>query len=306
MTDLRHFIDISKLRAETLALIFKESAELKRRLKAGEVYHPLANKHVAMLFEKSSTRTRVSFEVGIHQLGAQASILTRENSQIGRGESPADTARTLSRYVDAIMIRCYAHDMILEMAEYGSVPVINGLSDFSHPCQVMTDIFTYEEHRGSIKGKTVAWIGDGNNMSVSWVHAAVKLGFTLKLSCPENFGPYKHVLDWANDQSKGAVIECKTPQEAVEGADLVNTDTWISMHDQDTPLRNRIFRPYQVNEVLMALAKKDALFMHCLPAKRGEEVTEAVLDGPQSVIWDEAENRLHVQKAIMLWCMKVI
>ncbi len=299
-----HFLDLAPLEPATLRHILRLASDLKTRWKAGDRPRLLDGKVLAMIFEKSSTRTRISFEVAMLQLGGNATILTKENSQLGRGESPADTARTLSRYTDAIMMRCYKQEDLEIMAETGSVPVINGLTDYSHPCQVMADILTFEEHRGPITGKRIAWIGDGNNMAVSWIHAAARLGFTLSLAYPENFAPFQTVLDWA--KAEGADIRiCRTPQEAVAGASLINTDTWISMHDQDSPLRGRIFQPYQVNDALMALASPDALFMHCLPAKRGEEVTESVLDGPQSVIWDEAENRLHIQKAILAWCLGV-
>lgn len=303
---IRHFLDIADFEGESLRKLLDVAHDWKLQHKAGTATLPLTGKHLAMVFEKSSTRTRVSFEVGMQQLGGNVSTITSQNSQLGRGESVADTARTLAGYVDAIMLRCYHHESLQQMAEYAGIPVINGLTDFSHPVQVMTDIMTLEESVGHpIQGRTVAWVGDGNNMSISWIHAAVKMGFILKLSYPENFKPFQHVLDWAREQ-QGSVIVCDTPQEAVEGADLVTTDTWLSMHDEDSALRKRIFQPYQVNAQLMSLAHKDAVFMHCLPAKRGEEVTAEVMDGPQSVVWQEAENRLHLQKAILLWCMHAV
>jgi ornithine carbamoyltransferase len=255
-----------------------------------------------MIFEKPSTRTRVSFEVGMKQLGGHVVLLSDAETQLGRGETMADTARVLSRYVDAIMIRTGDHHNLIELARHASVPVINGLTDESHPCQLMADVMTYEEHRGGIAGRTVAWSGDANNVACSWVHAAVRFGFRLRLACPEPLRRDGRMMDWARDEG-GDVAFADTPEQAVEGADLVVTDTWVSMGIGEGEKRHNLLTPYRVDEALMARAKPDALFMHCLPAHRGEEVTPGVIDGPQSVVWDEAENRLHAQKGILTWCM---
>ena len=257
-----------------------------------------------MIFEKPSTRTRVSFEVGMRQLGGEPVVLEPSGTQLGRGESVADTARVLSRYVDAIMIRTTAESKLLEMAEYATVPVINGLTDRTHPCQLMADVMTFEERRGPIAGKVIAWCGDGNNMATSWLHAAVRFGFELRLACPETLEPPEDVVAWA--RAEGAKITVSHDlEEAVAGADAVVTDVWVSMGDgpDDGGMRHNLLRPYQIDERVMTMAAKDAIFMHCLPAHRGEEVTEAVIDGPQSAVWDEAENRLHAQKGILFWCL---
>ncbi|MAK76854.1 MAG: ornithine carbamoyltransferase [Nisaea sp.] len=272
-----------------------------KAMKAGHEASPLAGKTLAMIFEKPSTRTRVSFEVGMRQLGGEALVLQSSDLQWGRGETVADTARVLSRYVDAIMIRTFGHDTLAELAAHASVPVINGLTDRTHPCQLMADVMTFEEHRGNIAGKVVAWSGDGNNMATSWIHAAVKFDFTLRIACPAGLMPPAEVLDWAR-QAGGRVEVTVDPLAAVQGADCVTTDTWISMGDDDSD-RHNLLAPYRVDEALLAKAKPGALFMHCLPAHRGEEVTDAVIDGPQSVVWDEAENRLHAQKAVLKWCL---
>ncbi len=304
----RHFLDIDRFDGKTLRAIIERGMTFKRAFKNGksngqpQINQPLAGKTLVMIFEQPSTRTRVSFEVGIQQLGGHAVVLGETDSQLGRGETIADTARVLSRYGDAIMIRTDDPQKLSELAEYASIPVINGLTSNSHPCQIMADIMTFEEHRGSIAGKTIAWSGDGNNMVTSWVHAAVRFGFTLRLACPDQFRPDPSLLDWAAAE-QGDVMLTNDPEEAVKDADLVTTDVWVSMGDDDAKTRQQNLAPYQVNEGLMALAKKDALFMHCLPAHRGEEVSAAVIDGPQSVVWDEAENRLHVQKGIIAWCL---
>ena len=254
-----------------------------------------------MIFEKPSTRTRVSFEVGMKELGGDVVVLSGDELQVSRGESIADTARVLSRYVDGIMIRTFEEAKIREMAKYASVPVINGLTDNSHPCQLMADVMTFEEHRGSIKGKTVAWSGDGNNMASSWIHAATRFDFKLNIACPRECRPDEKLLDWANKE-KNHVNLFHDPKAAVENADCVVTDTWVSMGSDDSN-RHNLLSPFQVNKKLMENASPEAVFLHCLPAHRGEEVTSEVLDGPRSLVWDEAENRLHAQKAILLWCM---
>lgn len=292
-----HFLDINQISKKDLRYILALAGEIKARLKEGEYHKPLMNKQLAMIFEKPSTRTRASFEVGMNQLGGNSIMMNSEESQLKRGETISDTARVLSRYVDMIMIRCFKHETLLEMAKYAEVPVINGLTDYSHPCQIMADIMTFEEHKKSIAGKTVAWVGDYNNVTTSWVHASEKFGFTLKIATPEQLKPSDDLLKntfWSS-----------SPKEATEGADLVTTDTWVSMGDKkNAEEKRKLLNNYQVNDKVMSYAKKDALFMHCLPAHRNEEVTDSVMDSKQSVILDEAENRLHVQKAIMIWCLK--
>jgi ornithine carbamoyltransferase len=263
---------------------------------------PLAGKTLAMIFDRPSTRTRVSFDVGMRQLGGESITLTGQEMQLGRGETIADTARVLSRYVDAIMIRTLDHKLVTELAAHATVPVINGLTRRSHPCQVLADVMTFEEHRGMIRGRTVAWTGDANNVLASWMHAAERFEFQLRVATPPELRPKKWLLDWV--KGSGAAIRVGTdPEEAVKGADCVVTDTWVSMGDRDGNRRHNLLKRYQVNARLMAKAKPDALFMHCLPAHRGDEVTEDVMDGPQSVVFDEAENRLHAQKGILAWCL---
>ncbi|WP_213684589.1 ornithine carbamoyltransferase [Roseicyclus sp.] len=304
-----HFLDINKTAPTDLRAMIDQAAAMKRaradRPKgAPDDDQPLAGRMVALIFEKPSTRTRVSFDVGVRQMGGQTMVLTGSEMQLGHGETIADTARVLSRYVDLIMLRTYEEDVLLEMAEHATVPVINGLTNRTHPCQIMADIQTYEEHRGPITGKKVVWCGDGNNVFASFAHAAGQFGFNLTFSGPEPLDPERVFLEEA--RAKGAAVEIiRDPARAVAGADLVVTDTWVSMHDSQTTRerRHNQLRPYQVNAALMAQAKPDALFMHCLPAHRNEEVTDAVMDGPQSAVFDEAENRLHAQKAILRWCL---
>jgi ornithine carbamoyltransferase len=298
MSAPKHFLDLHQLDAATLRSILNLSLDIK----AGRDKRSLAGKTLAMIFEKPSTRTRVSFEVGMMQMGGGVVILDGEGSQLGRGETVADTARVLSRYVNAIMIRTDDPAKLEELAAHATVPVINGLTDDSHPCQLMADVMTYEEHRGSIKGKKVTWCGDGNNVAASFVHAAQRFGFTLTLATPDELRMNQNVLAWA--KANGADIRTTAnADEAFVGADLIVTDTWVSMGDADAERRHQLLAPYQVDARRMKLAKPDAVFMHCLPAHREEEVTAEVLDGPQSIIWDEAENRLHAQKGILAWCM---
>jgi ornithine carbamoyltransferase len=302
----RHFLDLDALEPTALRAILDQAARLKaaRRGKPKGTLDkgaPLKGHVLAMIFEKNSTRTRVSFDVGMRQLGGETLMVNAQDSQIGRGETVADTARVLSRYVDGIMFRGKDHGHILELAEYAGVPVINGLTNWSHPCQVMADLLTIEERLGRVKGKILAWSGDGNNMVVSWIHAAARLGFALRLACPKPLSPPKSILDWAT--AAGADVTLTTdPAKAASGADCIMTDTWISMGDTDADKRRKLLAPYQVDPTLMKRAKPGAIFLHCLPAHRGEEVTDEVIDGPQSAVWDEAENRLHVQKSILLWC----
>ncbi len=298
----RHFLDIDRLDEATLRHILDWAAALKRGDSPGGEGRPLAGRTLAMIFEKPSTRTRVSFEVGMQQLGGHVVVLSEGNTQLGRGETVADTARVLSRYVDAIMIRTDDPERLDDLAAHATVPVINGLTDRSHPCQVMADVMTFEEHRGPIAGRVVAWSGDGNNVAASWIHAAVRFRFTLRLACPEPLGPPAALLDWAT-AAGGDVTLVRDAAEAVAGADCVVTDVWVSMGDEDAERRHRLLAPYRVDEALMARAADGAVFMHCLPAHRGEEVTGAVIDGPRSAVWDEAENRLHAQKGILAWCL---
>jgi len=302
MTQPKHFLDIDRLDSNTLQGILDLGHDLKKSRKSGSTGKPLDGKTLVMIFEKPSTRTRVSFQVGMQELGGHTVILTDDQSQLGRGETVADTARVLSRYADAIMIRTDDPAKLIELEEYASIPVINGLTDSSHPCQIMADVMTFEEHRGSIKGRKVAWTGDGNNVVTSWVHAAARFGFEMRIATPAELKPSDQLIGWADDQGAKVVLT-EDPAEAVNGADLVITDTWVSMGDKDAGTRHNMLSPYRVDDALMAKAADDALFMHCLPAHRGDEVTDSVLDGPQSVVWDEAENRLHVQKAILSWCL---
>jgi ornithine carbamoyltransferase len=299
---MRHFTDLSTLSGDDIRQLLTRAAQLKKDRKAGHLPPLLAGKKLAMIFEKNSTRTRVSFEVGIMELGGHPLAFNGNELQLGRGETIGDTAQVLSRYVDAIMLRCHDHAKLLELAENATIPVINGLTEFSHPCQILADIFTFEENLGDIKGKTVAWIGDGNNVAQSWIQAAALLGFSMRLACPPKLRPLPEVVEWA--KKRGAVIEVvEDPKVAAIGADAVTTDTWVSMGDPDADAQMALLEGYQVDEDLMTLASKNAIFLHCLPAHRGQEVTAGVIDGPQSRVFDEAENRLHVQKAVLLWCM---
>ncbi|MCR9257039.1 MAG: ornithine carbamoyltransferase [Alphaproteobacteria bacterium] len=303
MSGLNHFLDLSEIPADALRGIVEQSKDMKNARADGDTGdEPLAGKSLAMIFEKPSTRTRVSFEVAMRQLGGHAVMLTGSELQLNRGETPEDTARVLSRYVDAIMIRTFSSDVAKQLAAAATVPVINGLTNDSHPCQLMADVMTFEEHRGDVRGKVFAWSGDGNNVAASWIHAAQRFGFELRIATPEELRPPQHLLDWA--QANGANIKLMTdPQVAATDADAVVTDCWVSMGDDDVASRHNMLAPYRVDEALMAKAKSDALFMHCLPAHRGEEVTAEVIDGPQSIVFDEAENRLHSQKGILRWCL---
>jgi ornithine carbamoyltransferase len=291
----RDFLAIPDFSRAELERLF----DLAERMRSGAyMAKPLAGKSLAMIFMKSSTRTRVSFEVGAWQLGGHALFLSPRDIQLGRGEPIADTARVLSRYVDGIMIRTFAHQEIEELAKHATVPIINGLTDLLHPCQVLADVLTIKQHLGGWEGKKVAWVGDGNNMANSWINAAYRLGFELALACPEGYDPDPQLLRRAQSETKVAVV--RDPGEAVEGAHVVNTDVWASMgQEEEQKVREKAFAGYEVNGALMRRASRDAIFLHCLPAHRGEEVAAEVIDGPQSRVWDEAENRLHVQKAVM-------
>lgn len=296
----RHFLDLRDFDAATLRQMLDVASGFKRA--GGVTSRPLAGKTIALIFEKPSTRTRVSFEVGMRQLGGEVVILSGKETQLGRGETVADTARVLSRYVDAIMLRTDKASKLQELAEHATVPVINGLTEASHPCQLMADILTFEEHRGPIAGQVVAWCGDGNNVARSWIEAAVRFGFTLRLATPKDLSPPEDLVAWA--RSQGGQIEVTTDAEAaVAGARCVVTDTWVSMSDDPKQSRHNLLAPYRVTSALMAKAAADAIFMHCLPAHRGEEVDADVIDGPHSVVFDEAENRLHAQKGVLAWVM---
>ncbi|HXC56195.1 MAG TPA: ornithine carbamoyltransferase [Rhizomicrobium sp.] len=305
---VKHFLDLSDFEAPALNGLIA-AARQRKDARAGlsrgqeDADKPLAGKMLALIFDKPSTRTRISFDVGMQQLGGKTIMLTGAEMQLGRGESMADTGRVLSRYVDAIMIRTLDQDMLHELAENATVPVINGMTKLSHPCQVLADVMTFEEKLGPIKGRTVAWTGDSNNVQASWVHAAAKFGFTLRIATPKELAPRESLRQWA--EHAGAKVRFLDDAEAaVDGADCVVTDTWVSMGDEDTTKqRHNLLKPYQVNERLLARAAKDAILMHCLPAHRGEEVTDEALDGVHSVVFDEAENRLHAQKAVLVWAL---
>ncbi len=304
MTGLRHFLDLTEIPTQALRAMIDAGRSFKERLarRRGNGDKPLAGRTLVMIFDKPSTRTRVSFDIAMRQLGGETIVLTGQDMQLGRGETIADTARVLSRYADAIVIRTLDHDALIELARHATVPVINGLTRLSHPCQVMADVMTFEEHRGSIRGRTVAWTGDANNVLTSWMHAAERFAFRLRVATPLELAPRKPLLDWIK-ASRAAIAVGQDPEAAVRSADCVVTDTWVSMGDKDDKRRHNLLQPYQVNARLMAKAKPDAIFMHCLPAHRGHEVTDEVIDGPQSVVFDEAENRLHAQKGILAWCL---
>jgi ornithine carbamoyltransferase len=306
----RHFLDLWRLDAATLQAILNE-ARRRKDARLGwpkgkpDVDAPLAGRTLAMIFQKNSTRTRFSFDAAMRQLGGASTIATASDMQLGRGETIEDTARVLSRMVDAVMIRANRHEDVEAFAAASSAPVINGLTDKSHPCQIMADILTYEERRGSIAGRTLAWVGDGNNVCSSFIHAAAPFGFELVIACPEGFHP--NPADLARAKAAGASVRVTgDPRQAARDADAVITDTWVSMGDTNAEARLEALGPYQVDAALMALAKPEALFFHDLPAHRGEEVTAEVIDGPQSVIWDEAENRIHAQKAVLAWCLEAL
>jgi ornithine carbamoyltransferase len=300
----RHFLDLlDRSKGELRGILDAAKAMKAARVKGHPIAaRPLAGKTLALIFEKPSTRTRVSFEVGMRQLGGDVVVLSGKEMQTGRGESAADTARVLSRYVDGIMLRTDRVSKLHELAQHATVPVINGLTDTSHPCQLMADVMTFEEHRGPIAGQIVTWCGDGNNVARSWIEAAVRFGFTLRLATPDALRPPQEVLDWARTQG-GSIELTDDPEAAVAGARCVVTDAWVSMADDPNERRHNLLAPYRVTTALMAKAAPDAVFMHCLPAHRGEEVTAEVIDGPQSIVFDEAENRLHAQKSVLAWAL---
>ena len=303
---MSHFLDLKDFSKSQLRAVLNDAAKRKKaraQLAKGEPDkdQPLKGKAIALIFERPSTRTRFSFEMGIRQLGGEVFTVSGAEMQLGRGETVADTARVVSRYVDGVMIRAKSHATLLEFASAATIPVINGLTNLTHPCQVMADVLTLEERKGELSKQRVAWIGDGNNVCASWIEAVGVLGGSMKIGCPPELRPKTEFMNWAT-QHKADVEVLTSPEEAVAHADCVITDAWVSMHDEDVENRHNLLKPYQVNDELMAKAAKDALFMHCLPAHRNEEVTDGVFDGPHSVVFDEAENRVHAQKAILLSC----
>ncbi|ACP23954.1 ornithine carbamoyltransferase [Sinorhizobium fredii NGR234] len=305
MTATRHFLDLSAMTGADLRTIIDDARVRKTATKAGTAEKPLAGKMLAMIFEKPSTRTRVSFDVGMRQLGGETLFLSGTEMQLGRAETIGDTAKVLSRYVDAIMIRTTDHRRLLELAEHATVPVINGLTDDTHPCQIMADIMTFEEHRGPVQGKTIAWTGDGNNVLHSLIEGSARFGYRMNMAVPLGSEPQDKFLNWARNNG-GEILLCHEAEQAVAGAHCVVTDTWVSMNQEHRARGHNVFQPYQVNAALMKHAVPEAVFMHCLPAHRGEEVTDEVIDGPQSVVFDAAENRLHAQKSILAWCLGAV
>ena len=300
----RHFLALHDFTRGELDDVFRLTRELKEKQKKGIEHRLLGGKTLAMIFEKSSTRTRVSFEAGIFQLGGHGLFISTKDSQMGRGEPVKDTARCMARYCDGVMIRTYGQEIVEEFARYSEVPVINGLTDLFHPCQVMADIFTVIEHRGGYAGLKFAWIGDGNNMANTWIEAAAIFGFDLILACPEGYEPDGKVMEWAQARVASKIVLTHDPNEAARGADVLNTDVWASMgQEAEQEARHKAFTGYQVNKALLDVARGNCMVLHCLPAHRGEEITDDVIEGPHSAVWDEAENRLHVQKAIMATLM---
>ena len=301
MTTPRHFLDLSTVSRGDLRDILDHAHQRKADTLKGTTDRPLEGKVLALIFEKPSTRTRVSFDVGMRQLGGETIWLSGKDMQLGRAESIADTSRVLSRYVDAMMIRTTDHQRLTELAEFATVPVINGLTDDTHPCQIMADVMTFEQHRGSIAGKTLSWVGDGNNVLHSLIEGSAQFGYRMNIGVPEGSEPEPQYVEWATENG-GEIVLSADPEATVTGSDCVITDTWVSMGQEQRARGHNVFQPYQVNQHLMEKANPDAIFMHCLPAHRGEEVTDEVIDGPQSVVFDEAENRMHAQKAILAWC----
>ena len=300
----KDFLALSQFSKAELDAIFALTKDLKNKQKSGVEHHLLKGKSLAMIFEKSSTRTRISFEVGMYQLGGHPLFINGKDSQMGRGEPIKDSARVIARYCDGVMIRTFAQATVEEFARYASVPIINGLTDLHHPCQIMADVFTVIEHKGSYQGLKFAWVGDGNNMANSWIEAAAIFGFDLTLACPEGYDPDPTVLAWARANAASQIVVTRDPKEAARDADVLNTDVWASMgKEEEQKIREKAFAGFQLNEELLDLAKVNAMVLHCLPAHRGEEISDDVFEGPHSAVWDEAENRLHVQKAIMATLM---
>lgn len=301
----RDLLSIRDLSAAEIHGLVKRAREMKQEQQSGKLQSVLAGKIVGLIFVKPSTRTRVSFEAGIYRLGGQCLFMTANDLQISRKEPMADTARVLSRYLDAIVIRTFAHRDVEDLALYASIPVVNGLTDRFHPCQILSDLVTIEEKRGTLQNLCVAWIGDGNNVAHSWINAAARLGFTLYLACPEEYPPEQEVLDWAGRQGQGTIHLVHDPKAAVRSADVIYTDVWASMgQEAEAEERKKVFRAFQINDELIAAAPAHAMVLHCLPAHRGEEITESVLEGPQSVIFDQAENRMWLQMALLEWLVR--
>ena len=302
---IRHFLKLRDYSKAELDGLLALAADLKAKQKAGVEHHLLKGKTLAMIFEKASTRTRISFEVGIFQLGGHGLFISSGNSQMGRGEPVKDSARVMARYCDGVMIRTFGQEIVDEFARYSDVPVINGLTDLYHPCQILADLLTVIEHKGGYQGLKFAWIGDGNNMANTWIEAAAILGFDLALACPQGYEPDREVWEWAQAQSNACITITEDPEEAVRDAAVINTDVWASMgQEAEQKKREQAFQGYCVNDELVAASRPDSIVLHCLPAHRGEEISDSVIEGNQSVVWDEAENRLHIQKAIMATLMK--
>nr|HDN00360.1 ornithine carbamoyltransferase [Deltaproteobacteria bacterium] len=303
----RHYLTVSDLSTNEILFLISRALKLKKLYKSGQPYRPAMNKVIGLLFEKPSTRTRVSFEAAMLQLGGNVTFLSSNDLQLKRGEPLKDTAKVLSRYLDCLVVRTFGQGIVDELARWSDIPVINGLTDQHHPCQVLSDIMTVMEHKDrEMRALKVAWVGDGNNMAHSWIQAACRLGFALTLACPEGYEPDRETLNRAQSESAAPIILTTDPQEAVETSDVINTDVWASMgHEKEAAKRREIFAPYQVNDALLARAKTDAIVLHCLPAHRGEEISEDVLEGPHSVVWDQAENKMHLQKAVLEWAMQL-
>jgi ornithine carbamoyltransferase len=300
----RHFLALHDFSRQELDAMLALAADLKQKQRNGTPHRLLDGKTLAMIFEKASTRTRISFEVGMFQLGGHGLFIASANSQMGRGEPIKDSARVMSRYCDGVMIRTFGQEIVDEFARYSDVPVINGLTDLFHPCQIMADLQTVIEHKGSYQGLKFAWVGDGNNMANTWIEAAAIFGFDLALACPQGYEPNREVWEWAQKQATASITITEDPEEALRDADVINTDVWASMgQEAEQKQRELAFQGYCVNDELMAVAKPDSIVLHCLPAHRGEEISDSVIEGKQSVVWDEAENRLHIQKAIMATLM---
>lgn len=296
----KDFLSLYDLERDDFEAVFEKADKVKKMLKAGVPYTPLSGKTLGMIFDKSSTRTRISFEVGIYQLGGMALFLNNRDTQVSRGENISDTARVMSRYLDAVVIRTYSQSFVENFARYATIPVMNGLTDQQHPCQILSDLFTVIEKKGIYEGVKIAYVGDGNNVANSWIDAAAKLPIRLSLACPERYEPDNDILERGTKKARGRIALYRDPADAVKDADVIYTDVWTSMgQEAEKEEREKVFRKYQVNKEILARARKDAIVMHCLPAHRGEEITDDVIDGPQSVVIDQAENRLHVQKAVM-------
>ena len=296
----KDLLTLYDLEPASFEIFFRRAEKMKKYLEKGVTYRPLEGKMLGLIFDKSSTRTRLSFEAAMFQMGGMATFLSRKDIQLGRGETIADTARVMSRYLDGVVIRTFGQDIVEEFAREASIPVINGLTDLLHPCQILGDLLTIEEKTGTYKGLRICYVGDGNNVANSWINAAARLPFHLSLACPEGYDPDSRILDRGRKAAPEGIALFRDPAEAARGADVVYTDVWASMgQEEEAERRKTVFRPYQVNDTLLENAKKDVLVMHCLPAHRGEEITDAVMDGPRSIVYDQAENRLHIQKAVL-------